>query len=136
MRCQLCQSQPREQHHDHGGGVAMQLALDAMSTIKMVLRSGSTKVRHVRRTIGVSIFWLHEQWVLNKNSWISHVPGAELTADLGTKGLSHETFAKHSSTMGMMEKDAAKDEINTRRDQILGADQRLSRGVRDGAERG
>ena len=111
----------------HDSGIDMQLALDALSTIKIIKRAGSTKVAHVRRTVGVSIFWLHEVYVLNRNCWLSHVAGSELAADQGTKGLSYDVFTKHRKSMGVID---SHDDGDAARDAIIAKDISLQKGTK------
>ena len=71
------------------------LEMDAKSAIAAVVKGGSSSVRHVRRTVGISIYFLYESWVLSKNNTLKHRVGTELPADLFTKDLGEESFLKH-----------------------------------------
>ena len=79
----------------------MGLLMDALSAIKIIKRAGSGKLAYVRRTVGMSIMWLHERYIESSNSWVAHQPGKDLTADAGTKAVNEETFARHTARMGM-----------------------------------
>ena len=48
-------------------GLPSVLEMDAKSAIAAVVKGGSSSVRHVRRTVGISIYFLYESWVLSKN---------------------------------------------------------------------
>ena len=80
---------------DFEGGLPSVLEMDAKSAIAAVVKGGSSSVRHVRRTVGISIYFLYESWVLSKNNTLKHRVGTELPADLFTKDLSEESFLKH-----------------------------------------
>ena len=71
------------------------LEMDAKSAIAAVVKGGSSSVRHVRRTVGISIYFLYESWVLSQNSTLKHRVGSELPADLFTKDLSEDSFLRH-----------------------------------------
>ena len=77
------------------GGLPSVLEMDAKSAIAAVVKGGSSSVRHVRRTVGISIYFLYESWVLSKNNTLKHRVGTELPADLFTKDLSEDSFLKH-----------------------------------------
>ena len=84
-------------------GAPIGLELDALAAIAAIKKSASGKLSHSRRTIGISLYWMHEVWVENKRKghWISHRRGYELSADAGTKALSESAFARHMRTMGI-----------------------------------
>ena len=84
-----------------GVGVQMGLEMDALSAINAIIKAGSSKVRHVRRTVGVSLYFLHERWVQSGDAWLRHRNGSELAADLFTKSLSEGPFLRHSADIGM-----------------------------------
>ena len=86
------------------------LEMDAKSAIAAVVKGGSSSVRHVRRTVGISIYFLYESWVLSKNNTLKHRVGTELPADLFTKDLGEESFLKHCKELlyGEQHKDKQK----------------------------
>ena len=73
--------------------------MDALSAIIAIKKAGSSKVRHIRRTQGVSIFWMHQYYAADGRSLV-HQKGADLAADAFTKGLSYDVFAKHMRELG------------------------------------
>ena len=78
--------------------------LDATGAISAIRSGGSSKVRHVRRTHGISLSWIQSYWCPDTHKGyrtVVHVPGTELTADAMTKSLAHETFEKHREGMGV-----------------------------------
>ena len=88
-------------YDDINEGMQSILEMDAEAAIKAIKNSSSTRVRHVRRTMGISIYFLHEQWCTTKNAFVRHKKGTELVADLFTKSLSIDPFSKHCDTMGL-----------------------------------
>eukprot|EP00435_Cladocopium_sp_Y103_P041836 s2179_g11.t1 len=68
--------------------------------------TGSWRTRHLRRRA------LSLRWRITRGDWVlRHIPGAEMPADLGTKPLSFEKFAKFKEMMGMsMEKNTKEEE--------------------------
>ena len=94
-------------------GVTMKLFLDAKSTIQMILKAGSSKVRYTRRTTGISIYWLHELY-RGLFAEIEHKPGEELCPDTFTKPLDVVKFEKFRAMLGLYDKaDASRALFNT-----------------------
>ena len=89
-------------------GAPIGLELDALAAIAAIKKSASGKLSHSRRTIGISLYWMHEVWVGKKREghWISHRRGYELTADAGTKALSESVFSRHMKSMGIFHIDS------------------------------
>ena len=87
-------------------GVLMKLFLDAKSTIQMILKAGSSKVRYTRRTTGISIYWLHELF-RGLYAEIDHKSGEELCADTFTKPLDILKFDKFRAMLGLTSEDPA-----------------------------
>ena len=68
--------------------------------------TGSWRTRHLRRRA------LSLRWRVTRGDWlIRHIPGTEMPADLGTKPLSFEKFAKFKEMMGMCTKEKEKEEV-------------------------
>ena len=84
----------------------MRLFLDAKSTIQMILKAGSSKVRYTRRTTGISIYWLHELF-RGLYAEIDHKSGEELCADTFTKPLDILKFDKFRAMLGLTSEDPA-----------------------------
>ena len=91
---------------DHG--IRTGLHLDAEAAIKIVRNAGSSKVAHLRRSLGVSIMYLHEAWCRATNTFLAHMSGKVLTADMHTKSLNAETHSKHTQQMGIVDESEIK----------------------------
>ena len=83
-------------------GVSRVLRADAMAAIRAVKKAASTKVRHMRRTLGISCAWLNRVWSEDENSWLTHHKGTYLTADQFTKSLDAEMQRRHDAAMGQV----------------------------------
>ena len=75
---------------------------DAMAAIRAIKKAHATKVRHMRRTLGVSVAWLNRVWSEDDNAWITHHKGTFLTADSFTKSVDQELQARHDAGMGQV----------------------------------
>ena len=83
-------------------GVSRVLRADAMAAIRAVKKAASTKVRHMRRTLGISCSWLNRVWSEDENSFLTHHKGTYLTADQFTKSLDAEMQRRHDAAMGQV----------------------------------
>ena len=81
-------------------GIPMTLRADAMAAIRAVKKAATTKVRHMRRTLGVSVAWLNRVWSEALNAWLVHHKGTYLSVDSYTKSLDRELQARHDAAMG------------------------------------
>ena len=82
-------------------GVREILKMDAMACIKAIRNAVSTKVKHVRRTVGISLYWMHQKWCQSNESSIEWQHGHDLSADAFTKNLSREPFERHREALGL-----------------------------------
>ena len=83
-------------------GTPMVMRADALSAIKSIKKAFSTRVRHMRRTLGISISWLNRTWSERHGSWLVHHPGRFLAADSMTKALDRELLRRHERAMGVV----------------------------------
>ena len=87
-------------------GLPEEYQMDALSAIMAIQKAGSTKVRHLRRTQGVSIYFMH-QYFDHPLRTLKHRKGTELAADAFTKGLSFDVLIKHLRTLGIEDEGGA-----------------------------
>jgi len=88
------------------GGLREEYEMDALAAIMAIQKAGTTKVRHLRRTQGVSLYFMH-QYYEHANRNLRHKKGTELAADAFTKGLSFDVLIKHLRTLGVEDFDSA-----------------------------
>ena len=83
-------------------GVTMKLFLDAKSTIQMIKKAGSSKVRYTRRTTGISMYWMYELF-RGLFAELEHKSGEELCPDTFTKPLDVVKFARFCVMLGVID---------------------------------
>ena len=86
---------------DAGTGVREKLEVDAKVALSIVKRSGSTAVRHLRRTAGISVSWIHRYWCAAEREFV-HRYGTQLEADAFTKALATAEVDKYNSMHGLV----------------------------------
>ena len=74
---------------------------DAQAAITAVRNANSSKMKHVRRTIGVSLAWLHKKWVNRRGARLEHKKGTDLSADAMTKRLSRVALERTKDAFGI-----------------------------------
>ena len=83
-------------------GIKEVLQVDAQAAIKAIRNANSTKLRHVRRTLGISLGWLHRKWCNRPDeARMEHRVGTELSADAMTKNLSKGPLAHLKGLLGI-----------------------------------
>ena len=83
-------------------GIKEVLQVDAQAAIKAIRNANSTKLRHVRRTLGISLAWLHKKWCnRSAEARMEHRVGTELSADAMTKNLSKGPLAYLKGLLGV-----------------------------------
>ena len=87
--------------NDATTGIKEELEVDAMAAIKAVQNGASTKLRHVRRTLGISLAWCHKKWCNREGSKMTHKKGTGLSADSQTKNLSRTTLETMRKLLGL-----------------------------------
>ena len=80
----------------------MKLLLDAKSTIQMVTKAGSSKVRYTRRTTGISLYWMYELY-RGLFAELEHKSGDYLCPDTFTKPLNDEKFSRFRDMLGVID---------------------------------
>ena len=79
-----------------------ELKSDSTVALAAVHKGASEGLRHVRRTAGVSIAWLHAIWC-GAATRASHMPGVDISADALTKHLAAATLRAHQARMGLVD---------------------------------
>ena len=87
--------------NDKAAGIEETLELDAEAALKAIRNANSTKLRHVRRTLGISLAWLHKKWCNREESNMKHRKGTDLSADSQTKNLSKGPLQTMKDLLGL-----------------------------------
>ena len=83
-------------------GDQLMLALARLQTLCPGLRRvGPASLRHVRRTLGISLAWLHKKWCNREESNMKHRKGTDLSADSQTKALSKGPLQTMKELLGL-----------------------------------
>ena len=83
-----------------GVGVHEKLEVDAKVALSIVRKSGSDAVRHLRRTAGISVAWIHRYWCDASREFI-HKYGTQLEADAFTKALATVDVQRYADIHGL-----------------------------------
>ena len=82
-------------------GVNERLEMDAMAAIGAIRNLNTVKLNHLRRTLGVSIAWMHRKWCNKDKSELAHRNGKALSADALTKNLSRDPLEVMKELLGI-----------------------------------
>ena len=86
---------------DEGDGISELAEMDAEAAIKAVRKSESSKLKHTRRTTGISLGWLHAKWINRKKALLNHRKGTLLSADGLTKRLGRIAIGRVKEQFGV-----------------------------------
>ena len=84
-------------------GVNERLEMDAMAAIGAIRNLNTVKMNYLRRTLGVSIAWMHRKWCNKTKSELAHRNGKALSADALTKNLSRDPLEVMKELLGIQQ---------------------------------